>query len=37
METSLRTILKDDSDIFDANKAMSCVRCVLELGLKPKP
>ena len=35
MESSLRTILKDDSDIFDANKAMACVRCVRELGLEP--
>jgi len=35
METSLRTILKDDRDIFDANKAMACVRCVQEIGLTP--
>jgi len=35
METSLRTVLKDDSDIFDANKAMACVRCVIEQGLAP--
>ena len=34
METSLRTILKEGSDIFDANKAYACVRCVLELGLR---
>ena len=36
MESSLRTILKDDGDIFDANKAMKCVSCVVELGLEPK-
>ena len=35
MESSLRTVLKDDSDIFDANKAMACVRCVIEQGLAP--
>ena len=36
MESSLRTTLKDETDVFDANKAMACVRCVLELGLEPK-
>ena len=36
MESSLRTTLKDDTDVFDANKAMACVRCVIELGLEPK-
>ena len=36
MESSLRTTLEDDTDVFDANKAMACVRCVLELGLEPK-
>mmetsp|Transcript_14883 Transcript_14883/g.38417 ORF Transcript_14883/g.38417 Transcript_14883/m.38417 type:complete len:272 (+) Transcript_14883:52-867(+) len=36
MESSLRTVLKDDTDIFDANKAMACVRCVCELGLEPR-
>ena len=35
METSLRTILKDESDIFDVNKAMACVRCVIECGFEP--
>jgi len=35
MESSLRTLLKDDSDIFDANKAMACVRCVIDEGLEP--
>jgi hypothetical protein len=32
METSLRTILQDGTDTFDANKAMACVRCVIEEG-----
>jgi len=35
MESSLRTLLKDDSDIFDANKAMACVRCVIDEGFEP--
>jgi hypothetical protein len=35
MESSLRTRLKNDSDVFDCNKAMGCVRQVIELGLKP--
>ena len=36
MESSLRTLLKDDTDVFDVNKAMACVQCILELGLAPK-
>ena len=35
METSLRTILKDNSDIFDVNKAMRCVTAVIEHGRMP--
>jgi len=35
MESSLRTMLKDENDIFDCNKAMACVRHVIELGFKP--
>ena len=35
MESSLRTTLKDERDIFDCNKAMACVRHVIEMGLKP--
>ena len=36
MESSLRTRLKEDEgDIFDANKAMACVRAVIEHGLAP--
>ncbi|KAL1529648.1 hypothetical protein AB1Y20_000589 [Prymnesium parvum] len=35
MESSLRTTLKNEDDIFDCNKAMACVRHVIELGLKP--
>ena len=35
MESSLRTTLKNDTDIFDANKAMACVRIVIEQGLEP--
>ena len=34
METSLRTVLKSEADIFDANKAMACVRAVLEVGIE---
>ena len=37
MESSLRTVLKDNTDVFDANKAMACVRCVIEQGLEPAP
>jgi len=37
METSLRTLLADGHDLFDCNKAMRCVRHVIELGLKPEP
>ena len=36
MESSLRTALKDDTDIFDVNKAMACVRCVIEHGFEPQ-
>ena len=36
METSLRTHLKDNSDIFDANKAMACVRIIIDEGRVPK-
>jgi len=36
METSLRTLLKDETDMFDVNKAMACVRCVIECGLEPQ-
>lgn len=32
METSLRTVRRDGTDLFDANKAMSCIRCVIEEG-----
>ena len=35
MESSLRTLLKDERDVFDCNKAMVCIRSVIELGLKP--
>ena len=35
METSLRTVLKDNSDIFDVNKAMRCVTAVIEQGRTP--
>lgn len=35
METSLRTVLKDETDIFDANKAMKCVRLLVEKGMEP--
>jgi hypothetical protein len=35
MESSLRSVHKDDSDVFDCNKAMACVRCVIEAGLEP--
>ena len=36
METSLRTKLKDDSDIFDANKVMRCVTAVIQSGRTPQ-
>ena len=32
MESSLRTVLLDGADTFDANKAMECVRCVIDEG-----
>lgn len=35
MESSMRTVLQDSTDTFDANKAMLCVRCVCEVGLDP--
>ena len=35
MESSLRTKLADGADVFDANKAVRCVRIVTELGLAP--
>jgi len=35
MESSLRTVHNDGRDIFDCNKAMTCVRHVIEHGLKP--
>jgi len=35
MESSLRTQLKNTADIFDCTKAMTCVRHVIDLGLKP--
>ena len=37
MESSLRTTLQDETDIFDCNKAMACVRHVIDFGLKPDP
>ena len=36
MESSLRTTLKDETDVFDVNKAMICVSVVIEHGLAPK-
>lgn len=35
MESSLRTMLADDSDVFDVNKAMKCVRIIVDEGLEP--
>ena len=35
MESSLRTVLKDGTDVFDVNKAFQCVRTVIEKGLAP--
>mmetsp|Transcript_81158 Transcript_81158/g.161443 ORF Transcript_81158/g.161443 Transcript_81158/m.161443 type:complete len:282 (-) Transcript_81158:24-869(-) len=35
MESSMRTLLQDSTDIFDANKAMLCVRSICEVGLDP--
>ena len=35
MESSLRTCLKDDPDIFDINKAVKCINVVIEHGLAP--
>ena len=32
---ALRTQLKNTADIFDCTKAMTCVRHVIDLGLKP--
>ena len=35
MESSLRTVLKDGTDVFDVNKAFQCVTTVIEKGLAP--
>jgi len=37
MESSMRTKLEGGGDLFDVNKAMRCVRVVLDLGLKAEP